>query len=76
MAQEVRYLRAFRDQYLLTNRAGTWFVEWYYDWSPPVADYIRARDGLRAAVRWTLVPLVALSKGLIDPELAEGKAAR
>ena len=76
MAQEVRYLRAFRDQYLLTNRAGTWFVEWYYDWSPPVADYIRARDGLRAAVRWTLVPLVALSKGLIDPELAEGKATR
>ena len=66
MAEEVRYLRAFRDQYLLTNKPGRWFVELYYRWSPPLADYIRAHDGLRTAVRWMLAPWVGLSKRLVD----------
>jgi len=26
MARDVRYLRGFRDQYLLTNKLGQWFV--------------------------------------------------
>ena len=65
MAEEVRYLRLFRDRYLLTNGPGRWFVELYYRWSPPVADYIRARDALRAVVRWILAPWVALSERLV-----------
>jgi hypothetical protein len=66
MAEEVRYLRAFRDQYLLTNKPGQWLVELYYHWSPPLADYIRAHDRLRAVVRWMLMPWVDLSKRLVD----------
>jgi len=69
MAEEVRYLRAFRDQYLLTNKPGRWFVEVYYRWSPPLADYIRAHDGLRTTVRWMLAPWVGLSKHLVDTEV-------
>ena len=69
MAEEVRYLRAFRDQYLLTNKPGRWFVEVYYRWSPPLADYIRAHDGLRTAVRWMLAPWVGLSKHLVGTEV-------
>jgi hypothetical protein len=47
-------LREFRDQHLLTNAAGTWFVEFYYRHSPPIADYIRERESLRATVRGIL----------------------
>ena len=74
MAEELRYLRAFRDQYLLTNKPGRWFVELYYQWSPPLADYIRAHDGLRTAVRWMLAPWVGLSKHLVDTEVVQQRA--
>src|SRR6266581_2428145 len=75
MAEEVRYLRAFRDQYLLTNKPGRWFVELYYRWSPPLADYIRAHDGLRTAVRWMLAPWVGLSKRLVDTAIVQQQTA-
>jgi len=68
MARDVRYLRAFRDQYLLTNGPGRWFVEQYYRLSPPLADALRAHDGWRAIVRFALSPLVALSKWLVVRE--------
>jgi len=68
MAPDVRYLRAFRDQYLLTNKFGRWFVEQYYRLSPPLADQLRAHNGWRAVVRLTLSPLVALSKWLASDE--------
>ena len=51
-------LRQFRDDYLLTNAAGTWFVEFYYRNSPPIADYIRERESLKLMVRVLLTPLV------------------
>jgi sugar lactone lactonase YvrE len=51
-------LRQFRDDYLLTNAAGTWFVEFYYRNSPPLADYIRERESLKLMVRALLTPLV------------------
>lgn len=66
---EVETLRVFRDQQLLSNAAGRWFVDFYYRHSPPVADYIRERESLRAAVRAVLAivvmavryPLIALT---------------
>jgi len=51
-------LRQFRDEYLLTNAVGSWFVEFYYWNSPPIADYIRERESLRFVVRVLLTPLV------------------
>ena len=72
MAQEVHYLRAFRDQYLLPSNWGRAFVEQYYRFSPPLADSIRERESLRALLRFTLTPLVVLSKALVDTAGAGG----
>jgi hypothetical protein len=65
MAEEVRYLRAFRDEYLLTNEVGRAFVEFYYTHSPPIAAFLQRHETLRAAARRILKPLVALSKSVV-----------
>jgi CSLREA domain-containing protein/uncharacterized repeat protein (TIGR01451 family) len=74
LAEEVMVLRAFRDQYLLTNALGRKFVQLYYRYSPPIANYIRQRHALRAVVRVSLKPLIWLSRRLVqrDPPVAEG----
>jgi DNA-binding beta-propeller fold protein YncE len=51
-------LRKFRDENLLTNRIGKWFVAFYYRHSPPLADYIRERENLRALVRTALAAII------------------
>jgi hypothetical protein len=58
MAEDVMTLRRFRDGTLMRWTAGREFVRLYYRHSPPLADYIRERDALRATVRWGLWPLV------------------
>ncbi len=58
LAPEVAVLREFRDRYLLTNRPGQAFVEWYYAVSPPAAAFIAEHESLRAAVRLGLTPIV------------------
>lgn len=68
MAEQVRYLRAFRDEYLQTNRVGRWFVAQYYEFSPPFASYLWQHDDLRALVRTALSPLVWISKKLVSAE--------
>jgi len=75
MATEVRYLRAFRDRYLLTSELGRLFVEQYYRFSPPLADRLRVHDGWRAIVRGGLSPLVALSKWMVSGETFEKQTA-
>lgn len=68
MASEVRYLRAFRDQYLLTSDTGQRLVEWYYRVSPPIADFLRGQSVLRAAVRLWLWPYALLARALVGAE--------
>ena len=65
LSQDVKLLRAFRDQYLLTSEPGRKVVEFYYATSPPVADFIREHEMLRGVVRTGLEPLVALSRWLV-----------
>ena len=54
----VAALRAFRDTYLLTNRPGKSFVDFYYRHSPPLARLIARRPALRTMTRWALTPVV------------------
>ena len=57
----VMTLRQFRDAHLLTNKLGTKFVEAYYKYSRPMADYIAEHDSLRSVARIGLAPLVGFS---------------
>jgi hypothetical protein len=57
----VEILRSFRDAFLMTNRPGRSFVRAYYAWSPPIADAIRTRETVKAVVRMTLLPLIAMA---------------
>jgi YD repeat-containing protein len=54
----VEHLRGFRDRWLLPHAAGRAFVAWYYDASPPLADFIARHDGARWTARALLAPLV------------------
>ncbi|GMR19970.1 MAG: hypothetical protein BMS9Abin36_0565 [Gammaproteobacteria bacterium] len=63
---EVELLRQFRDQALLTNRAGQLFVKLYYATSPPLADIIRTNESLRAIFRAGLSPLLSISRFITD----------
>jgi len=58
MDSHVVSLRGFRDDVLMRFGAGRAFVAAYYRYSPPVADFIAKRDGLRALTRAALWPLV------------------
>ncbi len=64
ISPEVNFLRSFRDQEVLTTFAGRCFMEvfndFYYSWSPYVADYIRKNAGVRAAFRLLLYPLIMI----------------
>lgn len=58
LAPEVKLLRAFRDEYLLTNALGKSLVAFYYDVSPPVAEYIASHEAVRVITRLLLTPIV------------------
>ena len=59
--QHVKVLRNFRDRFLLSNNMGKTFVDIYYCYSPPIADFIENHNSLRPFVRISLLPLVGMS---------------
>ena len=63
---QVELLKKFRDQYLLTNSLGTAFVQNYYQYSPPVAEYIAEHESLRYVVRLALYPLIGFAYFMIE----------
>jgi len=58
MASDVVLLQQFRDNRLMTNTPGRAFVNFYYRVSPPVAQFIAGHEGLRAATRLALAPVI------------------
>ena len=50
-AEEIDVLRDFRDEVLLQYGPGRAFVDYYYEYSPPVASFVAEREWLRTAVR-------------------------
>ncbi|HHB75961.1 MAG TPA: hypothetical protein ENK84_05395 [Desulfobulbus sp.] len=66
---QVVLLRQFRDQFLLTNRPGSFFVTQYYRYSPPIADFIAEHSVLRVITRFFLYPLVGVAALLLSPQL-------
>ena len=67
---EVGMLCEFRDKCLLTNPIGETFVKAYYKISPPIADFIAEHEGLRAAVRTMLKPLVIVAEYCLNEDIA------
>jgi hypothetical protein len=65
-------LRRFRDEHLLTNATGRALVDFYYENSPPIADYIAKRPALRALTRWALTPVIYSVKYPFDVEILFG----
>jgi len=61
MAPQVQILRKFRNLFLLTNPMGEALIRIYYDYSPPVADFITKHADIRKLVRWSLLSLVGIS---------------
>jgi predicted CXXCH cytochrome family protein len=66
----VQVLRDFRDEYLLTNMPGRWFVSTYYTYGPFWADRLNTHNGCKPIVRLSLMPLVGLSYFMLKASLA------
>jgi hypothetical protein len=71
MAEEIQILRAFRDEYLLTNVMGRALVDLYYKVSPPIADFITEHPSLKPVVRAGLAPVVAMGTLAVDMSSAQ-----
>jgi len=61
MEPHVKILREFRDRYLLESNFGKAFVNFYYQYSPPIADFISKHAYWRKLIRISLLPIVGMS---------------
>jgi hypothetical protein len=57
----VRILREMRDRFLIKSSIGKGFVNLYYKYLPPMADFIANHDNVKILVRLSLLPLVGIS---------------
>ena len=62
MAPQVQFLRELRDNTVLQTESGsafmTGFNQFYYSFSPTIADYERENPAFKEAVKITLTPLL------------------
>ena len=62
MAPQVQFLRELRDNTVLQTESGTSFMtgfnQFYYSFSPTIADYERENSAFKEAVKITLTPLL------------------
>ena len=62
MAPQVQFLREIRDNTVMTTQSGTAFMagfnQFYYSFSPQIADYERENPVFKEAVKITLTPLL------------------
>ncbi len=68
-SSEVGMLCDFRDKCLLTNELGRKFVNTYYKYSPPVAEYISEHEVAKKTVQIMLKPVVSVAAYALNPEL-------
>ena len=54
----IQVLRAFRDGVLVHYAPGRMILNVYYRYSPPIADFIREREGLKCVVRGVITSIV------------------
>ncbi|MFH1230439.1 MAG: PQQ-binding-like beta-propeller repeat protein [Planctomycetota bacterium] len=67
LAKPVIILKQFRDEYLLTNTIGQWFVRQYYRNSPPLARYIANHSVARRITQIILIPVVVYAYLMVHP---------
>lgn len=65
----VALLRNFRDDYLLRSSFGHTLVDLYYDYSPPMANYIAQDEVCRSITRILLTPVLAVVYFFYHPGL-------
>ena len=66
LAPEIDILRDFRDKFLTKNKLGNKFVGSYYQYSPPIANFISKHFLLRIILRKAIIkPIVEVVKFLI-----------
>lgn len=61
MEPHVKVFRNFRDDFLVTTYVGRAFLDFYYTYPPPMANFIAKHDTVRLAMRCSLMPLIGLS---------------
>ncbi len=66
----VQVIRDFRDEYLLTNMPGRWFVSMYNTYGPFWADLLNAHPRSKPFVRLALMPVVCVSYFVLNTSLA------
>lgn len=62
MANEVQFLRRFRDETLYHNVHGRKFICWYYQHSPRIANFLSQNPSLKPVVRFSLRAIIFLIK--------------
>ncbi len=62
LAKEVHILRQFRDHHLIKTQIGRTFIEFYYEFSPPIAAFIAQHEVIRSLTRALLWPLMIFVK--------------